>query len=77
MNASLPVLLEDGERKYVWGLGLAYAVESSGNVLVYHTDGLGSVRALSDGAGLVVQVYGTGQALRDPRNLSLLLDVVH
>ena len=45
-------------RKYVWGLGLAYAVESSGNVLVYHTDGLGSVRALSDGAGLVVQAYG-------------------
>ena len=57
MNASLPVLLDDGTRKYVWGLGLAYAVESSGNVLVYHTDALESVRALSDGAGLVLQAY--------------------
>ena len=57
VNASLPVLLEDGERKYVWGLGLAYAVDSSGGTIVYHSDGLGSVRALSDGAGLVVQAY--------------------
>ena len=57
VNASLPVLLEDGERKYVWGLGLAYAVDSSGGTIVYHTDGLGSVRALSDSSGLVVQVY--------------------
>ncbi len=23
--ASLPILLDDGTRKYVWGLGLAYA----------------------------------------------------
>ena len=28
VNATLPVLLDDGTRKYVWGLGLAYAVDS-------------------------------------------------
>ncbi len=29
VNASLPVLLDDGVRKYVWGLGLAFAVDPS------------------------------------------------
>ncbi len=53
----LPVLLDDGTRKYVWGLGLAYAVDSSGSPLVYHSDGLGSVRALTDSAGSIVQTY--------------------
>ncbi len=57
VNASLPVLLDDGTRKYVWGLGLAYAVDSSGSPLVYHSDGLGSVRALTDSAGSIVQTY--------------------
>ncbi len=57
VNASLPVLLDDGARKYVWGLGLAFAVDSSSNVTVYHTDGLGSVRALTDGLGNIVQSY--------------------
>ena len=57
VNASLPVLLDDGTHKYVWGLGLAFAVDSSGNPLVYHTDGLGSVRALTDASGSVVQTY--------------------
>jgi RHS repeat-associated protein len=46
-------------RKYVWGAaGLAYAVGSDGSVAVYHADGLGSVRALTDAAGDVTQVYG-------------------
>ncbi len=31
VNASLPVLLDDGVHKYVWGLGLAFAVDASGN----------------------------------------------
>ena len=31
VNASLPNLLDDGTRKYVWGLGLAFAVDTSGN----------------------------------------------
>ena len=57
VNASLPVLLDDGTRKYVWGLGLAFAVDTSGNPLVYHADGLGSVRALTDASGSVVQTY--------------------
>ena len=57
VNASLPVLLDDGTHKYVWGLGLAFAVDTSGNPIVYHTDGLGSVRALTDGSGNVVQTY--------------------
>ncbi len=28
-NRSLPVLLDDGTRKYVWGIGLAHAVEGT------------------------------------------------
>src|SRR6266852_5915046 len=56
----LPVLLDDGQRKYVWGLGLAYATDESGNVVgVYHTDGLGSVRAMTDVEGTVVQTRST------------------
>ncbi|MBI4494023.1 MAG: RHS repeat-associated core domain-containing protein [Chloroflexi bacterium] len=57
VSATLPVLLEDGSRKYVWGQGLAYAVDSLGSVEVQHADGLGSVRALTDGNAQVVQTY--------------------
>jgi hypothetical protein len=48
------VVLDDGTRKYVWGLRLAYAVSGS-SIEVYHTDGLGSVRAITDGSGNVTQ----------------------
>ncbi|MFN8525664.1 MAG: RHS repeat-associated core domain-containing protein [Chloroflexota bacterium] len=53
-NRGLPVLLDDGTRRYVWGAhGLAYAVEKTTNpnpfVDVYHADGVGTVRALTDG----------------------------
>jgi RHS repeat-associated protein len=58
-NRSLPVVLSDGSRKYVWGLGLAYSVDSAGALSVSHADGLGSVRALSDGAGTLVGTYLT------------------
>jgi RHS repeat-associated protein len=58
-NRSLPVVLSDGARKYVWGLGLAYAVDGAGAISVGHTDGLGSVRALTDGAGALTQTYLT------------------
>ena len=58
-STSLPVVLTDGTLKYVYGAGLAYTVDSSGNVQVAHTDGLGSVRALTDGTGSVVQTYET------------------
>jgi len=54
--AGLPVTLDDGTRRYVWGLGLAYAVSGSG-IEVYHADRLGSVRALTDAAGTVIATY--------------------
>jgi len=54
--AGLPVTLDDGTRKYVWGLGLAYAVAGSG-IEVYHADRLGSVRALTDATGTVIATY--------------------
>jgi len=54
--AGLPVTIDDGTRKYVWGLGLAYAVSGTG-IEVYHADRLGSVRALTDAAGSVIATY--------------------
>jgi RHS repeat-associated protein len=47
-NTCIPSVLTDGTLKYVYGLGLTYAVNGSGNVQVYHTDGLGSVRAITN-----------------------------
>ncbi len=60
VNRGLPVVLQDGTRSYVWGLGLAYSVQGT-TVDYYHADGLGSVRALTDGAGAVVQTYETDE----------------
>lgn len=57
VNTSLPLLLEDGRRKFIWGLGLAYAVEGNGTMEVYHEDGLGSVRAVTYKNAQVVQNY--------------------
>jgi YD repeat-containing protein len=59
-NRAFPVLLEDGTRQYVWGLGSGplYAVSGS-SIEVHHADGLGSVRALTDGTGALVQTYRT------------------
>jgi|GEM_PF-959907 len=59
INGALPNVLTDGTFKYVYGLGLAYAVDGSGNLQVYHTDGLGSVRAITDGSGTVLATYKT------------------
>jgi len=56
VGGGLPVLLEAGTRRFVWGLGLAYAVEG-GVALIYHADGLGSVRAITDATNAVVQTY--------------------
>ncbi|MGH2458094.1 MAG: RHS repeat-associated core domain-containing protein, partial [Chloroflexota bacterium] len=61
VNGSLPNVLTDGTFKYIYGLGLAYAVDSSGNVQVYHTDGLGSVRAITDGSGNLIQTDETDE----------------
>jgi RHS repeat-associated protein len=60
VNRSLPVTLDDGSRKYVYGLGLAYAVSGS-TIEVYHTDRLGSVRAITDATGAVIAASRTDE----------------
>ena len=67
LAAGLPVLLDDGTRKYVWGaagagLGLAYNVSlSTGATEVYHQDHLGSVREVTDGDGHITTIYLTDE----------------
>ena len=62
VHRSLPVVLDDGARRYVWGLGLAYAVARAGGAVeVYHADGLGSVRVPTDAVGTVVQTSSTDE----------------
>ncbi len=56
VNRGLPVVLQDGARSYVWGLGLAYSVQSTA-AEYSHADGLGSVRALTDAAGVVTRTF--------------------
>jgi RHS repeat-associated protein len=56
LGSRLPVTIDDGTRKYVYGLGLAYAVQGS-TIEVYHADRLGSVRVLTNGPGAVVATY--------------------
>ena len=46
-SKQLPLLLDDGQRRYIYGPQLTYAVDRTGTVEVYHTDGLNSVRALA------------------------------
>jgi RHS repeat-associated protein len=58
VNRGLPVLLKDSMRLYVWGLGLGYAVDGS-SIEVHHADGLGSVRALTNGSASVGTTYLT------------------
>lgn len=55
-NCGLPLLLEDGTRRYVWGLGLAYAQEGS-NLDVYHADGIASIRAITETVGPVAHLH--------------------
>jgi YD repeat-containing protein len=58
LAAACPVLVDDGSRKYVYGLGPAYSVDkTSAAVQVFHTDGLGSVGAVTDTTGGVTQTY--------------------
>jgi len=57
VNGSLPVVLSDGTLKYVYGLGLAYTVDVSDTVQTLQTDGLGSVRAITDSTGKVIQTF--------------------
>lgn len=60
INRGLPVTIDDGSHKYVYGLGLAYSVAGS-TVEVYHTDRLGSVRAITDATGAVTAAYRTDE----------------
>jgi RHS repeat-associated protein len=55
-SGSLPVTIADGARRYVWDLGLAYAVSGS-SVEVYHADRLGTVRELTGPTGAIVAAY--------------------
>jgi RHS repeat-associated protein len=54
--SSLPRTIDDGTRKYVWGLDLAYNVDGS-TLAVYHADRLGSVRLITDDTGAVTDTY--------------------
>ena len=59
----MPHALPDRALKRVYGPGLAFAADSSGTVQVYHADGLGSVRAITnlDDRISVVQTYQTDE----------------
>ena len=71
VSGGLPQVLEEFRsgvnvptetRKYVLGAqGLAYMASSLGNVDIFHTDRLGSVRALSDVTAQVVEIYQTDE----------------
>lgn len=55
-NGALARVVDDGARKYVHGMGLAYSIAGS-TLEVYHVDRLGSVRLLTDGTGAVTATY--------------------
>jgi YD repeat-containing protein len=68
VDIGLPVVLDDGERRYVWGpTGLAYTVDGSA-IEVAHADRLGSIRTLTDGSGSVVAT-GPHRRVRHPDRL--------
>jgi len=48
-SRSTPAVLADSTFKYVYGLGLVYAVTSGGSLGVYHTDGLGLRLSIRNG----------------------------
>lgn len=56
---SLPLLLKDGSTSYVYGPGgqPVEQINSSGTVLWYHRDQLGSTRLLTDASGSVAATY--------------------
>ncbi|MEA2640347.1 MAG: hypothetical protein QOF51_1741, partial [Chloroflexota bacterium] len=58
-TGGLPMLLDDGQRKYVYGpSGVLYEVDkASGSPYVLHTDAQGSVRVITDSLGNVVESY--------------------
>jgi RHS repeat-associated protein len=52
-SGSVPLLLQDGSTRYIYGLGGSplEQISGTGATLFYHQDQLGSVRALSDSGG--------------------------
>jgi RHS repeat-associated protein len=57
-SGSLPLLLGDGARSYVYGPGGPIGhITSGGAVRYYHQDALGSTRVLSDGTGTTVGAF--------------------
>ncbi|MFN0070903.1 MAG: RHS repeat-associated core domain-containing protein [Chloroflexota bacterium] len=58
VNRGLPVILQNGTKQYVWGVGLAYTASGS-SIAVHHSDGLGSTRAVTTAAGQVESTYLT------------------
>ncbi len=67
VNSSLPVVLQDGSRTYVYGLGLISQTDTSGNQSYFLGNGLGSTEALTDGDGDATcrdDAFGDGQAER-------------
>jgi RHS repeat-associated protein len=59
--AGLPLVLDDGSRKYLWGRdGLSkLRITSNAAYQYFHSDGLGSVRAITDTVPSVIQTYRT------------------
>ena len=55
--AGLPVVLQDGENTYVYGLDLISATDSQGDQTYFLYDGLGSVTDVTDEGGDVVASY--------------------
>jgi RHS repeat-associated protein len=56
VNVPLPLTIDDGTRKYVYGLGLAFNVAGA-SLEIYHADRLGSVRVITNGSGSVTASY--------------------
>ncbi len=57
INASLPVVLQDGTNTYVYGLDLISSTDGSGVQTYFTYDGLGSTADLTDGSGNTVATY--------------------
>ena len=57
VNASVPQVLDDGDFRYVYGLGRIAEVDGSDNAHYYLADGLGSTIALTDDSGAVENTY--------------------
>jgi RHS repeat-associated protein len=58
VTGGLPVVLQDGENTYVYGLALISSADSQGDQTYYLYDGPGSVTEVTDENGDVVASYG-------------------